>query len=254
MLRAMAKTNSAKATNGWLFAFLLASCTVRVGAVECATAKVRDREYTTCRVASRTESLRLYHADEKGRCHGSFERLRESLGVGDRTLLFAMNAGMFHADCRPVGLLVVDGRELAPVNRSSGTGNFFLEPNGVFLIDDAGPRVVATHEFRDQTPIIATQSGPMLVHRGLIPSSPAFAAGSRSRRIRNGVCVPRADEIALVISEGEVTFNEFANYFRQELGCSEALYLDGSISSLYAPALGRADARAPLGPMLAIVK
>jgi uncharacterized protein YigE (DUF2233 family) len=254
MLRAMAKTNRAKATHGGLLALLLALCAMRVDAVECATAKVRDREYTTCRVASRTESLRLYHADEQGRCHGSFERLRESLGAGGQTLLFAMNAGMFHADCRPVGLLVVDGRELAPVNRSSGTGNFFLQPNGVFLIDAAGPRVVVTHEYRDQKPIMATQSGPMLVHRGLIPSSPAFAAGSRSRRIRNGVCVPRADEIALVISEDEVTFNEFANYFRQELGCSEALYLDGSISSLYAPALGRADARAPLGPMLAIVK
>ena len=57
-----------------------------------------------------------------------------------------------------------------------------------------------------------------------------------------------------VISEDEVTFNEFASFFQRELGCSEALYLDGSISSLYAPAIGRADARAPLGPMLAIVK
>lgn len=249
MLRAMAK-----ATHRGLLALLLALGAARVDAVECTTAKVRDREYTTCRVASRKESLRLYYEDEKGRCHGSFERLHEALSAAGRTLLFAMNAGMFHADCRPVGLLIVDGRELAPVNRSSGTGNFFLQPNGVFLIDDHGPRVLATDEFRGQTPIMATQSGPMLVHRGLIPSTAAFAAVSRSRRLRNGVCVPSKDEIALVISEDEVTFNEFATYFQRELGCAEALYLDGSISSLYAPALRRADARAPLGPMLAIVK
>jgi len=57
-----------------------------------------------------------------------------------------------------------------------------------------------------------------------------------------------------VISEEEVTFRELALYFRDVLGCSEALYLDGSISSLFAPQIKRADARAKLGSMIAVVE
>jgi uncharacterized protein YigE (DUF2233 family) len=249
MLRAMAN-----ATHLRVIALLLALCAARVEAVDCATTQVRGRGFTTCRADARNESLRLFFADEKGRCLGSFERLRKSLAAAGKTLVFAMNAGMFHADCRPVGLLVIDGREVSPVNRSDGTGNFFLRPNGVFLIDAAGPRVVATDQYRDMLPRLATQSGPMLVHRGQLPSLSAFAAGSRSRHLRNGVCVPRAGEVAFVISEEPVTFNEFASYFRRELDCAEALYFDGSISSLFSPQLRRADARASLGPIVAIVK
>ncbi|HEX6397315.1 MAG TPA: hypothetical protein VFZ95_07825 [Steroidobacteraceae bacterium] len=60
--------------------------------------------------------------------------------------------------------------------------------------------------------------------------------------------------MAFVISEDAVTFREFADYFVRELRCGEALYLDGSISSLYAPAMNRADRRASLGPILAVVE
>jgi uncharacterized protein YigE (DUF2233 family) len=94
----------------------------------------------------------------------------------------------------------------------------------------------------------------MLLHRGQIPDTAAFRESSRSRRIRNGVCVPGLEQAAFVISEEEVTFRELALYFRDVLGCSEALYLDGSISSLFAADLGRADARAKLGPLIAVVE
>jgi uncharacterized protein YigE (DUF2233 family) len=40
--------------------------------------------------------------------------------------------------------------------------------------------------------------------------------------------------------------------FQKTLGCGEALYLDGSISSLYSTQLKRADDRAALGPMFAV--
>jgi len=51
-----------------------------------------------------------------------------------------------------------------------------------------------------------------------------------------------------------VTFHEFAQFFRDTLGCRDALYLDGSVSSLYAPQLGRADRRAKLGPMFGVTR
>ena len=221
-------------------------------AVDCATSG--KPAFTTCRVDLRKESLRLYYADADGANYGSFERLQKSLAHKQKRLVFAMNAGMFHPDMKPVGLLVIDGREFAAINRAMSFGNFYLQPNGVFLIDAAGARVLSTDEYRNLAPTFATQSGPMLVHRGQIPDIPAFRARSASRRIRNGVCAPTPAQAIFVISEAAVTFAEFAAYFRDQLGCGEALYLDGSISSLFAPELERADARAKLGPIFAVVK
>jgi len=222
-------------------------------AADCATRKTKPA-VTTCRVDLRTQSLRLYYADAQGSPYESFERLQSALARQEKKLVFAMNAGMFHADMKPVGLLVIDGREIAPINRSTASGNFYLQPNGVFLIDSAGARVLATHEYRDLAPAFATQPGPMLLHRGQIPGTTAFRASARSRHIRNGVCVPGDAQAAFVISEDAVTFREFAVYFRDVLGCSEALYLDGAISSLFAPQLKRADARAKFGPMIAVIE
>jgi uncharacterized protein YigE (DUF2233 family) len=165
-----------------------------------------------------------------------------------------MNAGMFHADFRPVGLLVANGRALGAINRSSGYGNFFLQPNGVFMVDADGAHVLATHAYRNAEPRLATQSGPMLLDRGLIPDIVAFRPTSTSRFIRNGVCAPTPQEAAFVISEDPVTFFEFAQFFRDRLGCRDALYLDGSVSSLYAPELGRADRHSKLGPMFAVTR
>jgi uncharacterized protein YigE (DUF2233 family) len=222
--------------------------------VDCSASTSGGHEFTACRVDLRRQSLRLYYADASGSPYTSFARLRASLASEKKRLVFAMNAGMFHADKKPVGLLVIDGHEVAPVNRSQGAGNFFIEPNGVFLIDESGARVIETMDYRNLSPSLATQSGPLLVHRGLIPSSTAFGAHSRSRHVRNGVCVPEPGVAVFVISSEAVTFRAFALYFRDVLGCAEALYLDGSISSLYFPHLERADAHAQLGPMFAVVE
>jgi uncharacterized protein YigE (DUF2233 family) len=221
-------------------------------AVECATAKFAGLGFTTCRVDASREALRLYYADSSQQRYRGFARLDASLAKVQRRLVFAMNAGMFHSDFRPVGLLVIDGREIAPINRATATGNFYLRPNGVFLVDAAGPRVLATDDYRDLAPSFATQSGPMLLHKGRIPDIAAFRSKSRHRR--NGVCVPEGSSVAFVISESAVTFREFAEYFSAVLKCGEALYFDGAISSLFAPALKRADSRAELGPMVAVVE
>ena len=234
------------------FALAASLLTRTASAVDCVTSQGKPA-FTTCRVA-RGESLRLFYADAQGTRYETFERLQKSLASQRRRLVFAMNAGMFHPDMKPVGLLVIDGHELAAINRATGSGNFYLQPNGVFQIDKKGSRVLATDEYRESTPAFATQSGPMLLHRGQIPDTAAFRESSRSRRIRNGVCVPGLEQAAFVISEEEVTFRELALYFRDVLGCSEALYLDGSISSLFAADLGRADARAKLGPLIAVVE
>jgi uncharacterized protein YigE (DUF2233 family) len=152
-----------------MFALLLSGAWLArdAAALDCAAQRAGDASYVVCRVP--TEHLQLVYATADGRRYESFAALRDSLARAGHKLVFAMNAGMFHPDFRPVGLLVIDGKTLAPINRASGTGNFFLQPNGVFLVDAAGARVVATDEYRGFSPLLATQSGPMLVHRGQIP-------------------------------------------------------------------------------------
>jgi uncharacterized protein YigE (DUF2233 family) len=182
--------------------------------------------------------------------------LRDALAQQGKTLVFAMNGGMYQPDRSPVGLFVADGRELHPLNRHLGTGNFSQQPNGVFLVQAQAARVLSTKEYADEKPgpLLATQSGPMLVHQGELTTSPVMNPKSESRRIRNGVCAPSPASAVFVISESPVTFYEFAVYFRDRIGCREALYLDGSISSLYAPQLSRADDRSDMGPMIGVVR
>jgi len=92
----------------------------------------------------------------------------------------------------------------------------------------------------------------MLIHRGQVPANAAMR--STSRHLRNGVCVPEGSTVAFVISEDEVTFREFADYFAAALRCAVALYLDGSVSSLYSPQLGRREQRSKFGPMIGVVE
>jgi len=65
-----------------------------------------------------------------------------------------------------------------------------------------------------------------------------------------------SDTGAFVISKGWVSFYEFARFFRDGLGCRNALFLDGGVApGLYAPGLGRNDApgHGGYGPIIAVV-
>ena len=252
MLRAMIRA----ATVSALFVCLALSSARPACAVDCSAMAAAQARYTVCHVNLRDDRLRVYYADANGVRYESLETLRASLTRQGETLEFAMNAGMFHPGFEPVGLLVIDSRMLAPLNRAPGLGNFFLQPNGVLVLDALGARVVATSDYDDLKlkPEFATQSGPMLVHAGQIPQISAFRASSRSRNIRNGVCAPTTESVVFVISETAVTLHEFARFFQGALGCKEALYLDGSISSLYSRALARSDSRAQLGPMIGVAR
>jgi uncharacterized protein YigE (DUF2233 family) len=225
-------------------------------AVECKNQTVINVTFTTCRVDLHLEVLHLYWRDEAGKPYGTLPNLRDVLAKEGKTLTFAMNAGMYQEDLAPLGLFVSDHRELARLNHRKGLGNFYQPPNGVFLVEDAGARVVTTEEYADTQPhpLLATQSGPILVYHGAITESPVMNPQSTSLRIRNGVCTPSPDTAVFVISDSPVTFYDFARFFLDKLGCREALYLDGSVSSLYAPSIGRADYWRDLGPMFGVTE
>ena len=213
------------------------------------------QDYVLCTLDAGAEpDLRLWLDDDRGRVHGSFSRLRSALPA-DETLIFAMNAGMFHGDYQPVGLFIADGRRLGQVQTRAGGGNFGLLPNGVFCSGGAQPfAVIESHAFLADPPDcrLATQSGPMLVIDGAL--HPRFLVDATSRHIRNGVGVSADGQTAwFAISRRPVTFHEFGRLFRDGLGARDALYFDGSLSQIYAPEVGRADWGRKLGPIIGLV-
>jgi uncharacterized protein YigE (DUF2233 family) len=160
---------------------------------------------------------------------------------------------MYDEDGAPVGLYVAEGETVKRVNRNKGPGNFHLLPNGVFAVDAKGQvSVTATPEYKSAGTRWATQSGPMLVIGGKL--HPKFDADGPSRLIRNGVGVKDPQTAYFVISEDGVSFGRFARLFRDALGCADALYLDGTVSSLWHPAADRQDAYSGLGPMIAVLR
>ena len=217
------------------------------------SASVAQPRFTTIRVDVRTERLELFLRDDAGHTFKRFERLSSWLAGRNERLRFAMNAGMFHPDLSPVGLLVQDGRQVSPLNLSDGEGNFFLKPNGVFFVSESGARIVESTEYPAlaRGVRLATQSGPLLVRDGVL--HPALNAASTSRLLRNGVGIA-GDTVIFVISEQPVNFYELATYFRDELHCPDALYLDGVVSSLYSTDLERNDSTVDLGPIIGIVR
>lgn len=183
--------------------------------------------------------VRLFWRDADGQPFHTFAAVREHLRARGDSLVAATNAGIFEPGYVPTGLYVEEGATLHSLNLDDGEGNFFLKPNGVFLVTDGGPRVIAATEFDALTDSIriATQSGPLLVRDGVI--HPAFRPASTNCRVRSGVGVRPDGSVVLAISNGALNFDAFARLFRDTLGAPDALYLDGGISKLYAPGLGR---------------
>ena len=209
--------------------------------------------FTTIRVDARTERIELFLRDDAGVPFKRFDRLQSWLATKNKRLRFAMNAGMFKEDLSPLGLFVQDGRQVSPLNLRDATGNFYLKPNGVFFITESGPRIVESTEYPALAKGVrlATQSGPLLVRNGVL--HPAINAGSTNRLVRNGVGIS-GDTVVFVISEEPVNFHELATYFRDELKCADALYLDGVVSSLYSTELKRNDSKVDLGPIVGVVQ
>jgi uncharacterized protein YigE (DUF2233 family) len=206
-------------------------------------------------VNTKTSHIGILGSDPNGKRVGSFANLRTYFDRAGVKLAFATNGGMFHADYQPVGLLVQDGVERSPINLKSGDGNFFLKPNGVFVISHNGrAAIVRSEKFRglDQGVSAATQSGPLLVIDGRV--NPAFKRGSTNRFVRSGVGIIDPHTVVFAISNKAINFWDFAYLFRDVLGCKNALYLDGVISKFYLPGREAPEDRGDFGVLIAVTE
>ena len=226
-----------------------------VVAGHCGTRSFEGSSFTACRYDAREHEIELLLDDGQGPMR-SFDRLEAKLGPRREALLFAMNAGMYDEEGRPIGLYEEQGRERHGINRNDGPGNFHMKPNGVLTVTaDGSVAVVASDEWdsdRARSSRWATQSGPMLVIHGEL--HPSIQPNAPPLNIRNGVGVAGARTAWFVISDEPVSFGRFARFFRDALHCPDALFFDGTVSSLWDPAAQRGDSGYEFGPIVAVFR
>jgi uncharacterized protein YigE (DUF2233 family) len=238
-----------------LFLLIAAGCAKGGSAAEahsyCRQQSFEGSRFTVC--DNKGGQLMLFAARGSERAVRSFADVAAKIDV--RGVAFAMNAGMFDEDGRPIGLAATGGAQVHKLNLRNGGGNFHMKPNGVFMITCGGAPAIFQSDMIPQfrcAPRLSTQSGPMLVIGGKL--NPGFDRDGPSRNIRNGVGVTKDNKALFVISEDAVSFGRFARFFRDVLHTPNALYFDGVVSSLWDPAAGRQDAHSPLGPIIVALK
>lgn len=229
----------------------------------CDEDRFEGTSFSVCTVSPGDSDLRLFWKGADGVPYRSFSTLAQAVADDGRSLAFAVNAGMYQTDFSPIGLYVEDGQELRPTNTRTMDGtpgqipNFYKQPNGVFFLGDDGAGLLPTADYLERRPDarFATQSGPMLVVGNKI--NPLFIVDSTDRKRRSGVGVCEDGTVRFAVSEGNVSFYDFARLFRDHLHCPDALFLDGGRGvGLYSPELGRNDIswHGGFGPMFGLVE
>lgn len=233
---------------------LFPACADSSAAVGLQTVAFSHRAYAVYTVDPTKEEIRLYWKDGSGRLLHDFTSLEAQVKGGGNQLLFAANAGMFQPDFSPVGLLVIDGQQISPLNLQDGFGNFFLKPNGVFAVTEKGEATImdstAYPAFLPHV-LWATQSGPLIVHHGEI--HPDLIPDSKNLRIRSGVGIRKDGTVVFAISKANENFYDFAYFFFNRMQCLDVLYLDGDISAFHFPGEAEKPREHIFGPMIGVV-
>lgn len=223
---------------------------------DCRAVVFEDAALTDCTADPAKHRITMVNAPKGGQPFGSLSAFAATVDVA--TIAFAMNGGMYGDDLKAIGYYVENGERLSQLDRGNGEGNFYMKPNGVFFGTGSKWQVLGTNTFFNtigDRPQFGTQSGPLLVVDGKL--HPDIQDNGPSKAIRNGVGVDAKGAAHFVISNGPVSFGQLARYFRDELKVTNALYLDGAISSLWDPATGRQGGRMDggrVGPIIVVSK
>lgn len=212
-----------------------------------------EDKFLSYTVDLKTQDLRLFYKDENNRPYRSIQQLKVSMDQKGTPLVFAMNGGMYMEGNIPLGLYIESGKLIRPLNSRSGSGNFYMKPNGVFYFTTDGKAYIKTTSAYTYSSKIryATQSGPMLVIDGQI--HPSFSEKSTNVNLRNGVGILPDGKLLFVISKTLVSFYEMASYFKEK-GCKNALYLDGAVSKMYLPSANWIETGGDFGVMIGELK
>ncbi|WP_336986414.1 phosphodiester glycosidase family protein [Altererythrobacter aquiaggeris] len=222
---------------------------------DCKRIEFEGSELTHCIADPAIHRVKMALGPKGGKPYRSLANLAGGRPADAAPVAFAVNGGMYDEQGMPIGYYVQNGDRLKELNRKDGDGNFHLLPNGVFYGTGDRWNVRTSEDFYSSVldrPQFGTQSGPMLVIGGKL--HPQISEDGDSLKLRNAVGVDNAGRAHFVISEGEVSFGKLARFYRDGLDVPNALFLDGTVSSLWDPARGRLDLGPPLGPMIVVEK
>ncbi|MFP3833054.1 phosphodiester glycosidase family protein [Chryseobacterium sp. SIMBA_028] len=193
-----------------------------------------ENKFVIYQVNPKKQNLKFYWKNDKNEILKSIDHLKDEVESKNEKLVFAMNGGMFEPDQSPKGLYIENFKILKSIDTLQGLGNFYLQPNGIlYITKNNQPGITETKKYTPHKGIkYATQSGPMLLIDGKI--NPIFQKESKNLNIRNGVGILENGEIIFAMSKKEVNFYSLAELFK-EMGCKNALYLDGYVSRTYLP-------------------
>lgn len=226
----------------FLIAFVIFSCNDNL---------MIEKDYVIFEANPKTDNIKFYWKNDSGQANKSINNLKKYVESKNENLRFAMNGGMFEINNIPKGLYIENLKILNKIDTSTGNGNFYLQPNGVFYITKSQTaKIVETRKFRYNSNIkYATQSGPLLLINGNL--NPIFQEQSKNVNIRNGAGILENGNIVFVMSKTEVNFYNFSLLFK-ELGCKNALYLDGFVSRTYLPEKNWVQEEGDFGVMIGV--
>lgn len=195
--------------------------------------------YDAIVVTPRTQTIRMHWQNKDNTPFKTIDAVKQTLVRQKQPVLMITNGGMFQQNNIPVGLFIAEGKEYIPLDTAHNKpGNFYMQPNGVFYIDNKGHHVTNTQAYLHKSAVekqqvtYATQSGPMLINDDVINQQ--FNPLSKNINLRSGVGILANGNVVFIISkEAKTTFFDFASIFKELFGCKNALYLDGAISKMY---------------------
>jgi len=211
--------------------------------------------YSAYKVSYPSQNVGMMLYDKNKQKIRSLDNAVALLKSQDRTVLLVTNGGIYREDNSPKGLYIENGKELSALDTATlGYGNFYIQPNGIFMLLKNSAKIIKTSDYKQYIGKIkyATQSGPLLVINGEI--NPIFDKASSNKNIRSGVGIDRNGEIVFAISNNPVSFYDFATIFAGLYSCRNALYLDGAISKMFCPSLKRNDGGGNFGVIVFVSK
>ncbi|TCP96026.1 uncharacterized protein YigE (DUF2233 family) [Cricetibacter osteomyelitidis] len=178
------------------------------------------------------DKVSFHWKDPQGKNYRSLTALKNALSETHHIQML-MNGGIYDKNNEPAGLWIEQGKTLKKLNTKRGTGNFHIQPNGVFAITKGKAQILTTQNYQKAKlkPDWAMQSGPMLIING--KPNRQFKPGLQSVYKRNAVCVTKENKLYFFMTlSGEPNMYHLTQALLKQ-DCYNALYLDGSISNWY---------------------
>lgn len=188
--------------------------------------------YSRMRVAETDVDADVFQLDlAKVRLRAIDARSGERIGARVDTLRaesgawVVVNGTFFDRSGAPLGLLRQGDRVLNPLRSADW---------GVLEVDaDGRARLVHTRDYEPgPTAQFAVQCGPRVVIDGKVPKLKKQSAS------RTALCTRGDRQVALLVTRGQVEADALGSWLVAELGCTDALLLDGGPSTQLSAAFG----------------